>query len=152
MDTTVQIRPFAPGDHEAVLRLIELNTPAFFSAIEKIDLNHYLENEVEDYFVLTVENRIVGSGGINYLRQGTVAMISWDIIHPEWQGRGLGTQLLEHRFNILAKRGNIDKITVRTSQHTYGFYEKSGFKLLDTVKNYWADGFDLYSMVYQGQL
>jgi len=40
-------------------------------------------------------------------------------------------------------------MTVRTSQFVYGFYEKHGFELKKVVKNYWAQGFDLYDMEYK---
>ena len=42
----------------------------------------------------------------------------------------------------------IEKIIVRTSQHTHLFYEKQGFVLRETIANYWSEGFDLYFMEY----
>ena len=44
---------------------------------------------------------------------------------------------------------SVRKMTVRTSQFVYGFYEKHGFELKKVVKNYWAQGFDLYDMEYK---
>ena len=40
------------------------------------------------------------------------------------------------------------RITVRTSQLAFGFYEKRGFELKGIEKDYWAEGFDLYRMEY----
>jgi ribosomal protein S18 acetylase RimI-like enzyme len=37
---------------------------------------------------------------------------------------------------------------VRTSQHAWRFFEKMGFELQKTEKNFWAPGFDLYQMKY----
>ena len=45
---------------------------------------------------------------------------------------------------------SVGKITVRSSQVAYKFYEKQGFVLNEIKKNYWAEGFDMYSMEYKG--
>ena len=73
--------------------------------------------------------------------------ISWDIIHPDYQGKSLGRKLLMYRIEVLSYSG-IKKIIVRTSQLAYKFYEKQGFTLNEIKRNYWADGFDMYSMQY----
>ena len=43
---------------------------------------------------------------------------------------------------------SVRRITVRTSQLAFGFYEKRGFELKGIEKDYWAEGFDLYRMEY----
>ena len=70
------------------------------------------------------------------------------MIHPKFQGKSLGTKLLNHRLEILKTIPSIQRITVRTSQVAYKFYEKHGFVLHEIKKDYWADGFDMYRMVY----
>jgi len=61
----------------------------------------------------------------------------------------LGTKLLNYRIDKLNSFESIQKITVRTSQVAYKFYEKQGFKLFEIKKDYWAEGFDLYNMEYK---
>ena len=85
---------------------------------------------------------IIGCGGINIADNGTRGKISWDIIHPDWQGHSLGSLLLKYRINVLKSMG-IDRITVRTSQVAYQFYQKQGFILKSIKKDYWAKGFDI---------
>ena len=140
-----QIRPYKPQDKTAVLDLLRSNTPEFFAPAEEQEFIHYLDNEVEDYFVVEQENKTIGAGGINYFENERTARISWDIIDPNMQGKGVGKQLTQHRINYI-KNKNIDIIVVRTSQMTYEFYEKMGFKLSEVAKDYWAEGFDLYLM------
>ncbi|MES2689052.1 MAG: GNAT family N-acetyltransferase [Bacteroidota bacterium] len=149
MKEGAHIRAYKPGDKEAVLCLLRLNTPVYFAAEEEKDLVHYLDNEIEQYFVVEIGNEVVGCGGINFAEDGTSGKISWDILHPDFQGKGLGTLLLKHRLDILKTSKGVKKITVRTSQVAYRFYERSGFKVTEQVKDYWAEGFDLYNMVYK---
>lgn len=141
----VKIEPFKPAFFEELLYLIDLNIPLYFAPEEKDDFRNYLENEVEDYYILLVDNKLVGCGGINYDDKNT-AVITWDMLHPEYQGQGFGTKLLLFKLDKIKEKTNIERVIVRTSQMAHTFYEKQGFKLLETKKDYWAPGFDLYWM------
>lgn len=144
----IQIRPYNDSDKSAVLNLLSLNSPVFFAPSEKIDLEQYLEHEVEDYFVVEENGNILGCGGINYFPSEKIARISWDIIAPEFQGKGIGKELVKHRLHLLRENPDINVIVVRTSQYTFRFYEKMGFEIKQVVKDFWAEGFDLYEMLY----
>ena len=61
----MQIRHFQISDTPRLLELLRLNTPKYFSASEENDLIYYLKNETEQYFVLLVDNEILGCGGFN---------------------------------------------------------------------------------------
>ena len=67
---------------------------------------------------------VVGCRGINLAENKTIGKISWDIIHPDFQGKSLGTKLLKYRIEVLKTIPGIQKITVRTLQVAYKFYEK----------------------------
>jgi [ribosomal protein S18]-alanine N-acetyltransferase len=149
MSALITIRDYETNDKADIINLIRLNTPEFFAADEEEDLNKYLETEKELYYVVLYDGKIVGCGGINFADNKTIGKISWDIFHPEYQGKSLGTKLLKHRIDILKSIESIQKITVRTSQIAYKFYEKQGFELFEIKKNYWADGFDMYNMEYK---
>jgi N-acetylglutamate synthase-like GNAT family acetyltransferase len=144
------IRKYTPEDKAGIMQMIRLNIPAYFAPEEAADLDHYLDHEVEQYFVVLNEaETLIGCGGINYFPEEQLARISWDIIHPEWQGKGVGSRLLQHRLDVLRPDEQVNTIMVRTSQLVYPFYEKNGFRLSEIVKDYWAPGFDLYTMLYQ---
>lgn len=93
----------------------------------------------------------MGCGGINFADEKTMGKISWDIFHPDYQGKSLGTKLLKQRIDKLKSIKTIQKITVRTSQVACKFYEKQGFELFEIKKDFWADGFDMYNMIYKEQ-
>lgn len=147
----VFIREFTQEDKSNVLDLFRLNTPAFFSPDEEVDLMFYLDNEIEKYFVVLLDEKLVGCGGINFMEKGAIGLLSWDFLHPHYQRRGVGTVLLNHRIDFLKSIPSVKKIRVRTSQHAYTFYEKGGFELIEKVKDYWAVGFDLYAMEYNAK-
>lgn len=149
MNNGVNIREYKTEDKDELISLLRLNTPQFFAAEEEEDFVNYLESERELYYVLCIDDKIVGCGGINFDNEKSIGKISWDIIHPNYQGKSLGSQLLKYRLNTLKAIESVQKITVGTSQVAYKFYQKHGFELREIVKDYWADGFDLYAMVYK---
>lgn len=149
MNQKINIREFIDQDKDAVLVLLRLNTPAFFAPEEERDLIDYLDHERELYYVLEADGKIVGCGGINFDSDGKVGKISWDIIHPDFQGKALGSKLLNYRLDKLEFDLNVKSIIVRTSQKSFRFYEKNGFELKEIIKDFWAKGFDLYLMEYK---
>ncbi|MFN8278684.1 MAG: GNAT family N-acetyltransferase [Saprospiraceae bacterium] len=149
MSDKIMIREYATQDKKEVLHLFRLNIPMYFGAEEEIEFIKYLETGRELYYVLLFEQIIVGCGGIHFADEGTTGKICWDIIHPEYQGKSLGTQLLKFRMKKLHDMPTIRKINVRTSQVVYKFYENNGFELIEIVKDYWANGFDMYLMIYK---
>lgn len=150
MNSNTKIRAYTPKDKNSVLSLLKLNTPNYFAPEEENDLIHYLSHEIELYYVIQINNSIVGCGGINFDTQKTKGMLSWDMLHPEYQGQSLGSMLVKHRIEKLQTIETVKRITVRTSQLAFRFYEKQGFELLKVSKDYWALGFDLYEMEYNG--
>ena len=145
------IREYKSIDKNAVLELIRLNIPKYFASSEEDDFSRYLDSEIELYYVLFFDKKLVGCGGINFSDNRMTGKISWDILHPEYQGKSLGKYLLEYRIKKLKSIDSVQRITVRTSQLAYKFYEKRSFELLEVKKDYWARGFDMYRMEYKIQ-
>lgn len=148
MHNEIIIREYKSSDKQAILNLLRLNTPGYFSPQEESDLVYYLENEIEYYFVLELGTQTVGSGGFNFSPDKTTGIISWDILHPDFQRKSLGSILLNHRIEKIREFKDVQTVIVRTSQLSYSFYEKQGFTLIEIVENYWAPGFHLYKMEY----
>jgi len=142
----LEIRRYTKYDKVSVIELLSANTPDFFDLSEEKDLKVYLEKEVEDYFVVEENHELIGAGGINYFPEERTARISWDIVKPDSQGKGIGKKLTEYRLNHLKNNNKVDLIVVRTTQLVFKFYEKMGFKLMKVEKDFWAKGFDLYLM------
>ncbi len=141
------IRPYKNNDRDELISLLRLNIPKYFDPSEEIEFIDYLDHKLEDYFVVESDHKIIGSGGVNYLLNKSEARISWDIIHPDFQGQGIGKKLTQYRIDHIRKNKTVYKIVVRTSQLAYKFYEKMGFTLEKIEKDFWAKDFDLYEMV-----
>lgn len=142
----MDIRPYTPADDESIIQLLRLNTPEYFAPEEEQDLRDYFANHIDRYFVIEDNGNIIGSGGINITNNGRNAVLSWDIIHPNYQGKGIGSQLTQHRLDVIKTIAGIENTSVRTSQLVYKFYEKFGFVLKEVIKDYWAEGIDMYRM------
>jgi [ribosomal protein S18]-alanine N-acetyltransferase len=142
------IREYQPDDMETVLDLFRMNVPDYFSPDEENDLMEYLEEEIEHYYVMMLGDQLIGSGGINFSGDPSTGKISWDFFHPEHQGKGYGSRLLKFRIGKLKEYPELKRIIIRTSQLSYEFYEKNGFKVMDIEEDHWAKGYDLYNMEY----
>jgi ribosomal-protein-alanine N-acetyltransferase len=144
----IAIEQYTPAHREAVIALLRLNTPDYFAPAEEADFIHYLAHEIEEYFIVRWNGNIMGCGGINFKEDGKTGVISWDMIHPEMHGKGLGGALTQYRIRRLLDVHHVEEIIVRTTQLSYRFYEKQGFRLQEVAKDYWAPGYDLYRMNY----
>lgn len=147
MDSSIAIRLYQAEDYPHILKIFKCNTPRYFSPDEENDFIFYLKEEKEEYYVVEKDGDIIGSGGINF-RAGNAGAISWDLLHPDYHGYGIGRQLLQYRISRLNALG-IRKISVRTSQLVYEFYAKNGFRLVEIEKDYWAKGLDMYRMNFE---
>jgi [ribosomal protein S18]-alanine N-acetyltransferase len=140
------IRTFTSSDLRSILAIFDRLSPEFFHPNEKVDLERYLGFEIEDYFVWEENGIILASGGINYFPEIKEARISWDLVCPEYQRKGLGMKLMIYRLNQIQRKGGFQNVVVRTSQMAWRFYEKNGFILKEVQNDFWATGYDLYQM------
>ncbi len=143
---TYHIRDYARHDKDSLLRIIVQHIPQFFHTRERSDFSNYLDQNVEDYFVVTSNNHILGGGGINYFSEFNSARISWDMIDANYPGQGIGRQLLMYRIERVRQFDWINTLFVRTSQFVYRFYAKHGFRTIRIEENFWAFGYHLYEM------
>lgn len=141
-----KIKTYLSSHKDRLLLILQSNIPDYFAQSEKKDFANYLDHEREDYFIIMDKDAIVGCGGINYDHDKNIAIISWDIIDRDYHGKGLGGKLLSYRLAHITDNYPSYTIRVRTAQNTFKFYEKYGFELKYTQKDYWALGYDLYYM------
>ncbi len=140
------IRPFKISDEEPLIAIFKLNIPKYFNAKEVNDFKDYLHEHSGTYFTVEHENKIVGGTGYYFNDIDKSGRITWIFFHPDFAGQGLGKQAVEHCLTILKSNPVITRLVVTTSQLAYRFFEKFGYKLIKTEKDYWGQGLDLYLM------
>lgn len=142
----LHIRPYQDSDKNELFALLKRNIPQYFSPDEEADFVEYLEKHRDYYYVVEADHVIQGCGGFNLTEDRKTAKISWDIFHPDSQGKGFGSALTRFRIERIQEIESISLISVRTSQLVFPFYAKFGFETKEVIKDFWAVGFDLVRM------
>ena len=126
----IGIRPALSQD---LPRILEIEDLAFGRQWDYFQFKASLD----DVFLVAVDAvtaEVVGFLVACCCRVSRRAMILRVAVHPEYQGRGIATQLLEESFRELCKKG-LDEVELDVdilkagAQH---LYEKMGFKIAET--------------------
>lgn len=133
MTTEVEIRRATAGDAEAVYEIVlralrETNARDYpASVIDRLVLTlpEGVASKLEEWhaYVAVVDGGIVGTGSLS---GKTVRAV---FVHPEYQGRGIGTKLMDAVEN--AANAEFEGILgVQSSITAQPFYAKRGFKVV----------------------
>jgi GNAT superfamily N-acetyltransferase len=133
MTMEVEIRRATAGDAEAAYEIVlralrETNARDYpASVIDRLVLTlpEGVASKLEEWhaYVAVVDGRIVGTGSLN---GKTVRAV---FVHPDYQGRGIGTKLMDAVENA-ANVQSVDTLTVQSSITAQPFYAKRGFKVV----------------------
>ena len=149
----MKLRPYTPNDLPAVIEIFRSNIPKYFGPSEEPGLHEFLatvSGDVDrsdsaprdiDYFVAAIGGDVVAAGGIALNEDETVSLC-WGMVRAEHLGTGLGRELTSFRIErSLEKHGPLPMV-IGTSQHTKGFYEKFGFRLISHTPDGFGPGID----------
>lgn len=138
----MNIRTYTENDTESVISIFRSNIPKYFSQEEESGLRSFLADvRSAEYVVVANDVEIIGSGGIALNENDTVSLC-WGMIRNDFIGKGLGKRLTEYRINLSREKFGGLPLVISTSQHTQGFYEKFGFKLIERIPDGFAQGID----------
>lgn len=140
------IRPYSIADKEQLIALFKLNVPAYFDASELPEFLGYLETMSNTYLIIEHATEVIGGLGYEVRESDESGRINWIFLHPTVFGGGHGKKAVHHCLEILRADARVKKLIVRTSQLVYPFFEKLGYQVVQTQKDYWAPGLDLYLM------
>jgi len=88
---------------------------------------------------------VVAAGGIAINEDQTVSLC-WGMVRSDHLGTGLGRELTACRIEKAQEKFGDMPLITRTSQHTQGFYEKFGFRLIEHTPDGFGPGIDFCLM------
>ena len=131
-----------------VLKLFKSNVPTFFHASEQILFQNFLSKERINYYLLfNSNNQLVASGGYELEEHPNTIMLTWGMVDASYHKNGYGRSLTEFRLNSISNTFPKSEVILNTTQKTFRFYEKFGFKLVSIKKDYYGLGLDRYDMI-----
>jgi ribosomal protein S18 acetylase RimI-like enzyme len=134
------IRRYINADRDACLAIFGSNTPTFFRAHEQPGFASFLEQHGDRYFVMDDAGSIVACGGWGWkIEEPRVARLCWGMVHRDSQRQGIGTLLLAHRLEEIAKH-DLDEVEVNTSQHAAAFFAHAGFVEVAVQTDFYGPG------------
>lgn len=150
-----KIKKYSTSDYDQCVNIFKSNIPEYFAKDELSDFQDYIKNIsktkdgwTDSFYILKRDKKIVGCAGLGLNKSKKIATLSWGMVDKNYHRNGIGTQLTNYRLNLLQSY-NLDlKIRLDTSQHSYLFYEKFGFKIEDIEKDGYEKGMHKYYMVY----
>lgn len=119
---------------------------------ENLFMQEILVSEYAHFYVLTVEDRVMGYGGVwVFLDESHVVNIAVD---PQEQGKGYGRALMEQLISYSMSHGYVN-MTLEVREHNesaIALYESMGFEVKGRRPKYYvADGEDALIMWRYGR-
>ncbi|MFN4208896.1 MAG: GNAT family N-acetyltransferase [Agrobacterium albertimagni] len=148
MDQVLSL-PYRPKDFSACLSIFDGNAPRYFSPEERVEFIQFLgtiDHAANPYLVLTLNGSVVACGGLSINAATRTASLSWGMVNEAYHRCGFGTRLTEERLNLARSLPDLVEVTLATSQHTYEFYERHGFKVARITADGFAEDLDRYDM------
>jgi ribosomal protein S18 acetylase RimI-like enzyme len=128
---TISVRPFVDTDADDLVEILKLNHQYDYPDVEGPDsMKRVGRCEAAIFLVAVVDGETAGL--IKAVYDGSRALIHLLSVHPDQQGKSVGTRLVDEVKKELTARGATG-MTVTVSDRSAGFWEKIGFERLPVV-------------------
>jgi len=144
--TDLTIRQYRIDDKPSCLNIFDSNLPKYFDPSERADFASYLDAPSGHYLVGEINGRLIACGGWGQLPDRSTATLDFGMVHSDYHGTGIGSQMLERRLADMTGIAKIKTVVLDTSQHVAGFFERFGFSETSVVPNGYGPGLHRHNM------
>lgn len=141
------------------MEAFKTNVPKYFTLEEIDEFDRFLaklgDSAAPDnplYYVLELDNKLIGCGGFGE-KEGIDGIASitfvWGMVRSDYHKKGFGDELLRFRLAEIKKQFPDWKVILDTTQFSYTFFEKYGFKTLKITENSYGEGMHRYDMILE---
>jgi len=150
----IQIRKYLKNDRLGCINAFKSNVPDYFTRDEIKDFEAFLTRlESIDirtqFYVINYENEIIGCGGFGDKDNKGVISLAWGLVHRDYHKMGYGEKLLKHRIAQIKLLNPNFPVVIDTTQYSFGFFEKYGFKVTKITNDYYEIGMHRYDMILE---
>ena len=146
MQIDKNIRPVTPEDIPFLKAVIEANSLFPSDMLDEMT-SDYFHNNSNDLWLTYEDNQPVA---IAYCAPERMTEGTWNLlliaVHPDYQGRGYGTSLLNYIEQILAARGERLLLVETSSQDSFKrsqqFYLRCGYEQEAQIREFYQAGED----------
>lgn len=151
----IEILVYNDNFKQGCLAAFQSNIPVYFTPEEINDFTNFLEqrampkdNEIQTtfYYVLLKNNEVIGCGGFGERERDGTVTLAWGLVHSDFHKQGVGKLLLQHRLTEARKVYPSKTIYLDTTQYSYPFFEKFGFKTTKIKIDFYMKGMHRYDM------
>lgn len=132
------------------------NVPTYFTNEEVRDFENFLtlleeKQSTTQYFVLLHNSLVIGCGGFGDKEGTSELSLAWGLIHRAYHKKGFGIVLLNFRLKQIKELLPDKNLVLDTTQHSFGFFEKFGFKTIKITNDFYAQGLHRYDMILKSE-
>ena len=151
----IEILAYNDNFKQGCLAAFQSNIPLYFTPEEIYDFTNFLEqrampkeNEIQTtfYYVLLKNNEVIGCGGFGERERDGTVTLAWGLVHSDVHKHGFGKLLLQHRLTEARKVYPTKTIYLDTTQYSFPFFEKFGFKTTKITNDFYMNGMHRYDM------
>lgn len=154
----MSIRKYKPFDRSACIEIFNSNIEKYFDHSELVGFESWLDAQdrgvnafktslSDHYYVYEVNNKVIACGGFYIYSNKPNASMTWGMVHNDYHKKGVGKELFEYRVNQVQEAYPQHTIILDTSQHTFKFFERFGFKVVNRTPDGYGNGLDRYDMI-----
>jgi ribosomal protein S18 acetylase RimI-like enzyme len=142
-----RLRAFLESDIDACVALMRNNTPEFFTRSELAGFEGWLRSNTSPYLVIEDDrSQLIACGGYRVDVGDKSAGLTWGMVARSKHRQGIGSLLLRERLKRIAADGRVLDVVLDTSQHSRGFFQRHGFRVVSIQADGYGPGLDRCDM------